>query len=165
MKKPRIYEGPCPECGEGTIKPTRFQNYKATIRGYPFVVPEAWIGVCDSCGTRTFNAKETHRWATLFEQTLESHHAYLAPEDITQLRESLGLSKKDFAHLIGATGRSLYTWEAPDRKTPPSRSADLILKIVRATLQQGRVDAIDLLLDEVKKWGLELEVRREVANE
>ena len=35
MKQPRTYQGSCPECGQGTIKPTRFQNYKTTIRGYP----------------------------------------------------------------------------------------------------------------------------------
>ncbi len=39
------------------------------------------------------------------------------------------------------------------------------MKIVRASLQQGKVDAIDLLLDEAKKWGLELEVQREVVEE
>lgn len=165
MKKLRMYEGPCPECGEGTVKATRFQNYKTTIRGYPFVVPEAWIGVCDTCDTRTFNAQETDRWTTLFDQALEKHNAYLAPSEITQLRTSLGLSKKDFAHLIGATGRSLYTWEMPDRKTPPSRSTDLIMKIVQASLQHGQVEAIDLLLKEAKKWGLDLAVRREMVEE
>ena len=59
MKTSHTYKGPCPECGQGTIEPTRFQNYKTTIRGYPFTVPEAWIGVCDTCGVRTFNAQET----------------------------------------------------------------------------------------------------------
>ena len=165
MKTSHTYKGPCPECGQGTIEPTRFQNYKTTIRGYPFTVPEAWIGVCDTCGVRTFNAQETDRWTVLFDQTIEDRGAYLSPEEITQLRESLGLSKKDFAHLIGATGRSLYTWEAPDRGTPPSRSADLMMKVVRASLHNGKVDAIDLLPDEAKKWGLDLEVRREIGEE
>lgn len=160
MKQPRTCQGHCPECGQGTIKPTRFQNYKTTIRGYPFVVDEAWIGVCDACGTKSCNAQETDRWTALFDQALEERSAHLSPTEITQLREALGLSKKDFAHLIGATGRSLYTWETPDRHTPPSRSADLIMKIVRASLQQGKVDAIDLLLNEVEKWGRALEVRR-----
>lgn len=165
MKKPRIYQGTCPECGKGTIQPTRFQNYKTTIRGYPFVVPEAWIGVCDACGTRLFNAKETDRWAALFDQALAERGAYLFPQEISQLRKSLGLSKKDFAHLIGVTGRSLYTWESAHRDAPPSRSADLLMKLVRASAHQGKVDVIDLLLAEGKKWGLEVEVRRAVVKE
>lgn len=165
MKKPRVYQGPCPECGKGTIQPMRFQNYKTTIRGYPFVVPEAWLGVCDACGTRLFNAKETERWTALFEQALSERGAYLSAQEISQLRKSLGLSKKDFAHLIGATGRSLYTWESAHRATPPSRSADLLMKLVRASLHRGKIDVIDLLLVEGKKWGLEVEVQRTTVKE
>lgn len=164
-KKPHLYQGACPECGQGMVQPTRFQNHKTTIRGYPFVVPEAWIGVCDTCGARLFNAQETERWAALFEQGLLERRAYLSPQEIIQLRKSLGLSKKDFAHLIGATGRSLYTWESIHRETPPSRSADLLMKLVQASLHQGKVDVIDVLLAEGKKWGLEVAVRRIAGKE
>ena len=45
----RMFGVPCPECGKGTIEPVRFQNYKIKVKAYPFMVPEAVVGVCDTC--------------------------------------------------------------------------------------------------------------------
>jgi transcriptional regulator with XRE-family HTH domain len=82
----------------------------------------------------------------------------LTPAEITQLRERLGLSKKDFAHLLGVSLRSIHHWENPERKTPPSRGSDLMMKIVQQSLDRGPVDAIELLLEEAKKWGVTIQL-------
>jgi len=52
----------CEECGRGTVKKKVFENYQTKIKGYPFVVDKAVIGVCDQCGARHFDANETKRW-------------------------------------------------------------------------------------------------------
>lgn len=163
MFKPHSHNSSCPTCGKGTIKATIIQNYKTRIRGYPFTVPQACIGTCDQCGERVFTAKETRRWEVLFDQALEARHALLSPEEVTHLRQRLGLSKKGFAHLLGVSLRSIHHWEDPERQTAPSRGADLMMRLVQKGLDAGSVDVIDFLLDEAKKWGIELQVQREVA--
>ena len=157
-----LFEYTCPECGRGTVKTTRVHNYKTKIRGYPFVVDEALIGVCDHCQAESFAPEETKRWEELFSRSLEARQAFLAPEEITELRKALGLSMEDFARLIGSTRQSISMWEKSNRTSPPVRTADLLMKLVRQSLQAGPVDVLTFLLEEVKKWGVIIEVRRSV---
>lgn len=155
-----LFEYSCPECGRGAVKTTRVHNYKTKIKGYPFVVDEALIGVCDQCQAESFAPEETRRWEELFSRSLEAHHAFLLPEEIGELRKSLGLSMEDFARLIGSTRQSISMWEKTNRTAPPIRTADLLMKLVRQSLQSGPVDVPTFLLDEARKWGVVIELRR-----
>ena len=155
----------CPECEQGTVRATRFQNYHTKFKGYPFTVAEAWIGVCDTCGARIFSPKETQRWNELFVQSLQAQQATLSAEEVAALPKQLGLSITDFALLIGATRQSMHNWTRTPRKADPTRTADLMLRLVSASARSGSVDVIAFLLDEAKKWGLELEVQRMVVDE
>ena len=56
----------CEECGRGTVKKKVFEDYQTKIKGYPFVIDKAVIGVCDQCGARHFDANETKRWRKNF---------------------------------------------------------------------------------------------------
>lgn len=67
---------------------------------------------------------------------------------------------EDFARLIGCTRQSIYNWEKVDRASPPSRMADLLMKLVRQSLHSEMVDVLTFLLEEAKKWGVVIEVRR-----
>ena len=160
MDKILLFEYKCPECGRGTVRTTRVQNYKTKIKGYPFVVDEAIVGICDSCGVKHFAPEETKRWEELYYRSLEQRQALMSPMEIVDLRKRIGLSMEDFARLIGCTRQSIYNWEKQDRTFPPSRTADLIMKLVRQSLQVGPVDVTTLLLDEAKKWNIVIEVRR-----
>jgi putative zinc finger/helix-turn-helix YgiT family protein len=155
-----LFEYNCPECGIGVVRTTRVQNYKTKIKGYPFVVAEAVIGICDNCKTKHFAPSETKRWEENFYQSLEQRQAFFPPVEITELRKNLGLSMEDFARLIGCTRQSVSAWEKQDRTSPPSRTADLLMKLLRRSLQVGPVDVVTFLLDEAKKWGMIIEVRR-----
>lgn len=165
MYKPHSAGTRCPTCGQGAIQLKKIRNYKTKIRGYPFVVPEATIGLCDNpaCEERPVSAQERHRWEDLFDQALEAHHATLVPAEVTQLREQLGLTKNDFAHLLGVSVRSIHLWEKIDRKVPPARVSDLMMKLVQQSLTGEPVDVIDFLLEEAQKWGVTIQVEREVA--
>jgi putative zinc finger/helix-turn-helix YgiT family protein len=160
MKTRELFGFSCPECGQGTVRSTRILNYKTKIKGYPFVVDEAVIGVCDRCGSESFAPEETKRWEELFYRTLEERHAFLAPQEIMELRTTLGLSMDDFARLIGSTRQSISAWEKPDRSTPPSRMADLLMKLLWESLRSGAIDVLPLLLGEAQKWGIVIELRR-----
>jgi len=155
---------PCPECGHGTVRSTRILNYKTKIKGYPFVVDEAVIGVCDRCGSESFAPEETKRWEELFYRSLEARHALLSPQEMLELRTSLELSMEDFARLIGCTLQSILAWERPDRSAPPSRMADLLMKLLRESLRVGAIDVLPFLLNEAKKWGVVIELRRPSMN-
>lgn len=160
METELMFEYPCPECGRGTVRTTRVHNYKTKIKGYPFVVDEALIGVCDQCHAESFAPEETKRWETLFSRSLEARQAFLSPGEITELRKSLNLSMEDFARLIGATRQSLSMWEKEGRSSLPLRTADLLMKLVRQSLHAGPIDILTFLLDEARKWGVVIELRR-----
>jgi putative zinc finger/helix-turn-helix YgiT family protein len=160
MKTRELFGFPCPECGQGTVRSTRILNYKTKIKGYPFVVDEALIGVCDRCGSESFAPEETKRWEELFYRSLEARHAFLSPQEMLELRTSLGLSMEDFARLIGCTRQSISAWEKPDRSAPPSRMADLLMKLLKESLREGAIDVLPFLLGEAQKWGMVIELRR-----
>jgi putative zinc finger/helix-turn-helix YgiT family protein len=142
------------------VRTTRVFNYKTKIKGYPFTVDEALIGVCDRCGTESFAPEETKRWEELFYRSLEDRHAFLAPQEITELRAALGLSMEDLARLLGCTRQSISAWEKPARTSLPSRMADLLMKLVQKSRQTGSVDVLPFLLDEARKWGIVIELRQ-----
>lgn len=154
-----LFEYTCPECDIGTVHTKRVLNYKTKIKGFPFIVDEALIGVCDRCGAKQFAPEETKRWEELFHRSLEARQAVLSPGEITELRKTLGLSMEDFARLIGCTRQSISNWEKTDRASPPLRMADLLMKLVRQSLRFRRVDVLSFLVDEVKKWGVVIEVQ------
>ncbi|NCO34985.1 MAG: hypothetical protein AUJ92_00530 [Armatimonadetes bacterium CG2_30_59_28] len=63
----------CQECGKGTVNPTTVHDYQTRFDGQHFVVPEAVIGVCESCGARHFSAEERYRWRQLYAERHEAH--------------------------------------------------------------------------------------------
>jgi putative zinc finger/helix-turn-helix YgiT family protein len=150
----------CEECGKGTVKEKVFENYRTKIKGYPFVVDKAVIGVCDQCGAKHFDSNETKRWEDLYNKDLELKHISLLPDEIEAVRKSLGLSMEDFAYLIGCTRQSIYNWEKRNREKPQSRMADLVIKLVRYSFEVGKVDVINFLLEEAKKIGIMIEATR-----
>jgi len=160
MNAQNLFGYTCPECGKGLVEATKFQNYKTKIKGYPFIVPEAIIGVCDHCNTRHFSAKETKQWETLYYRSLEEQDMFLSAEEITDIRNQIGLSMEDFARLIGCTRQSIYNWEKKERNTPPSRMADLLMKLVRESYTKNQVDVISLLLNETNRLGFSIELKR-----
>lgn len=163
METQLLFEYACPECDSGTVRTMKVHNYKTKIKGYPFIVDEALIGVCDHCHSEQFAPEETKRWENLFYRSLEERQAFLSPKEIIEIRTALGLSMEDFARLIGCTRQSISTWEKQDRTSPPSRTTDLLMKLVWQSLQVGPVDVVTFLLDEAKKWGIIIEVRRSAA--
>ena len=160
MKTVKLFEYTCPECGLGTVHTTQILNYKTKIKGYPFVIDKALVGICDQCQAEFFAPEETKQWEDLFYRSLEARRVFLLPGEITELRKTLGLSMEDFARLIGCTRQSIYNWERTDRTSPPSRMADLLMKLVQQSLDDGPVDVLAFLLEEAKKWGVIIEFRR-----
>jgi putative zinc finger/helix-turn-helix YgiT family protein len=154
----------CEECGKGTVREKVFENYRTRIKGYPFVVDKAVIGICDQCGAKHFDSNETKRWEYLYNKDLELKHISLLSDEIETVRKSLGLSMEDFAYLIGCTRQSIYNWEKRNREKPQSRMADLVIKLVRHSFEVGKVDVLSFLVDEAKKIGIAIVPIRKILS-
>ena len=154
---PRVAFGyKCQECGQGTVLEKIFPEYKTKVKGYPLIVENARIGVCDHCDAEHFDPNETLRWrALLQEKQLE---AYLSPDDIKGLRKELGLPMEQFAALLGCTRQSLHNWERSDRSVPQSRMADLFMRLIRESRSLGQLDVLGYLTAEAEKLGFHLAV-------
>lgn len=146
----------CQECGQGTVLEKVFPEYKTKLKGYPWTVTNARIGVCDRCGAEHFDPNETLRWRTQLEE--KQSESYLQPAEIRDLRKQLGLSMEQFAILLGCTRQSLYNWERTDRSSPQSRMADLFMRLVREAQSRGRINVRSFLTGEAAKLGFQLTV-------
>jgi putative zinc finger/helix-turn-helix YgiT family protein len=146
----------CQECGQGTVLERIFPEYKTKLKGYPFTVKNARIGVCDRCGAQHFDPKETVRWRTLLQE--KQSESSLHPEDIRRLRKELGLPMEQFATLLGCTRQSLYNWERSDRPSPQSRMADLFMRLIRESYSLGQIDVLGYLTAEAEKMGFHLAI-------
>ena len=67
---------------------------------------------------------------------------------------------EDFARLIGTTRQSLSMWEKAERPSPPLRTVDLLMKLVQQSLSPQPVDILPFLVEEARKWGIVIQVRR-----
>ncbi len=151
----------CQECGKGKVVRRVFDLYKTKIQGLDFTVPNAVVGVCDVCGAEHFSGPETERWYELFDQSRK--HLYLPPEEIRQIRESLGLNMEQFAQLIGTSRQSLHNWERSERTFNQSRVADLLLRMVRTAQVSGKVDVLGFLVGQAKAFGYDLRMEMSSA--
>jgi DNA-binding transcriptional regulator YiaG len=152
----------CQECGQGTVREQIFHGYKTKLKGLPLTVDDARIGVCDLCGARHFDSRETMRWRTLINDKYAE--AYLQPSDIQDLIKQLSLSMEQFANLVGCTRQSLYNWQRPDRTAPQSRMADLFMRLIRESHSAGQVNVLRFLCNEASKLGFDLDVSNSNAN-
>jgi DNA-binding transcriptional regulator YiaG len=146
----------CQECGRGTVKETVIPEYRTKIKGFPFVVKNARIGVCNNCASQHFAVHETERWERMFEEEYAKY--FLTSKEIQDIRKSVGLSMEHFAFLIGCTRQSLYNWERADRKILQSRMADLFLRLVREANKKEEVNILYFLTQEAKKLGVRLQI-------
>src|SRR5229473_4032939 len=145
----------CDKCGHGVVKANKVPKYETKIDGIPFSVENALIGVCDQCGAKYFNARETKRWRDLFFQQQLQKKCILTASGISELRGRMGLTIAEFARLIGSSRQALYLWESPDREAPQSRTADLLIQLVRESFIYGSVDAIEFLKASLRAAGVE----------
>ncbi len=146
----------CQECHEGTVRETAVNGYQTRFDRVPFTVPEAIIGICDKCGAEHHNAGEYKRWRALFEAESQKSGRLLSAQEITALRKRLGLSKSDFAALLGTTRQSVYWWEREDRDRPQSLAYDNMLRLVKVSAERRSVDVVAYLAQRAAEAGIHI---------
>ena len=156
---PVVFGYKCQECGRGTVRSTNFAEYSTKIQGYPLLIRNATIGICDSCGAKHFDAQETLRWKKVADAA--QHKLVLSPLDIKELQQLVQLSMQQFAVLIGSTRQSLHAWQKQDRTIAQSRMADLMMRLLRESYHHGKIDVLEFLIEQAKLIGLEVKVRKQ----
>lgn len=148
----------CEECGTGTVRPTVRPRFEVTFDHVPFVIGDAVIGICDACGAEHFSGQEYKRWRELFQQSQQEQGCLLAPGEIREIRERLGMTMTDLAGLIGTTRQSLHHWEKDNRVAPQGRMADLMLRLVRESCESGSVNVLDFLVRRADQVGVRVSI-------
>lgn len=141
-------ENHCANCGKGKIEFQNVKDFETKVRGVPFTVPEASVGICNSCGAKFYSPNEIRRWQQLFDAQQLAVGRLLTAEEIASIRQGLGLSVSAFALLLGTTRQSVYNWERKDRKSPQLRLVDLLLRLVSESVANGMVDVPEFLSEQ-----------------
>src|SRR6266480_2370866 len=115
----------CADCGKGEVRFQSLKDFETKVRGVPFTVPEATVGICDACNARFFSPQEITRWQQLFDAQQARMGRLLSAEEIESIRRDLNMPINSFAQLLGTTRQSVYNWERKDRKSPQLRLVDL----------------------------------------
>ncbi len=136
-------ETKCDHCHTGLVIKRDIFDYKTKVRGVELSVPVAHVRICDNCETVYVPARELRRWDDLLleQDPIKSP----SPQEIRQLRISLGMSVNDFAMFLRTTRQSIYSWENVKTVISPIRPIAVLLALVQASLENGSVDAISML--------------------
>src|SRR5229473_6142192 len=97
MRRQIMTENRCANCGKGIIEFQRVKDFETKVRGIPFTVPEATIGICNSCGARLFSPEEIKRWQYLFDAGQLDTGKLLSAGEIASIRQLLDLPINLFA--------------------------------------------------------------------
>jgi putative zinc finger/helix-turn-helix YgiT family protein len=90
---------------------------------------EATFNRCENCGDVTWTAEQFDAAQRTASARVRADEGLLAPEEITAIRESLGLSKPALEQLLGTGAKTVVRWE---RGTVfQSKAADNLLRVIR----------------------------------
>src|SRR5260370_33065029 len=106
MRRQIMTNNRCANCGKGEIRFQQVKDFDTKVRGAAFTVPEATVGICDSCGAKFFSPLEIRRWQQLFEAEQIRTGRLLSAEEIESIRKALRLPINSFARLLGTTRQS-----------------------------------------------------------
>lgn len=143
----------CPYCDEGNLKTVIVRDYHTQLGGIPFVVNDATILQCDTCGKKVFDANEVRRWEQELRKELQNRGALVRPEDVRAIRESLGLGVSQLTALLGVTRQTVYAWERREGGGLQLSPAALLLGLLRETLAGREKGVLEHLIDSAKQRG------------
>lgn len=121
------YPWKCRKCGQVAVRPS-VVSYTATIahdgKDYTFPVQSLKAPKCAACG-QVFPDAEANR---AISEAFRAHAKLLTPQQIRDNRESLGLTQKRLAGILGVAEATLSRWETGGQIQ--QRSLDKLMRIV-----------------------------------
>jgi len=143
----------CPYCDAGEVETTVVPEYATQLGGVPFVVRDAKIAKCNTCGGELFDAKELSRWEHELRNQLEARGMLVRPEQIRAAREAMGLGVSDFAFLMGVTRQTVHAWEQRDGRGMQLGPAALLLGFLADTVARGDMCLTEFLARSAQQRG------------
>lgn len=129
----------CAECGaemrvtSGPLTET-FRGQEITIEGI-----ERYQ--CDRCGDTVMTTEAAERHAAAMVREYARTNGMLSPEEIRELRKSLGLTQQQFESMLGVSSPTVSRWETGVMLQ--SKTADKLMRIVRDS-EDGRRLLMDI---------------------
>jgi len=146
-----MVSGICPYCEGGQLAMKTVEQYSTRLGGIPFVVKDARIAQCDSCGGEVFEAEERKRWEADLQAHLRDGALLVTSAEIRRLREGLGLGVSGFAKLCAVTRQTVYAWEAEDCRDLQLSPAALLLGLLLRELDAGQDDLCRSLVESARQ--------------
>ena len=138
-----MYPRKCAECG-GSVRVSR-DLIPFEIRGTSVLVEGIEHGQCATCGESYLSLDATERLQQEAVRLLREANGLLSPQEIRDLRHSLGLSQAGFEALLGVGAKTVVRWEKGT--VFQSATADRLMRLIRhmpelaAILSSGALDA------------------------
>jgi len=138
-----VYPKTCAECG-GRVHASR-DAIPFEIRGESVLVEGVDHGRCDNCGEAYLTLAATEQLQQEAVRLLREAHGLLSPQEIRDIRRSLGLSQAAFEAVLGVGAKTVVRWEKGT--VFQSVTADRLMRLIRhrpelaATLTSGQLYA------------------------
>jgi len=117
----------CVECGNMMIESDDAIEYR--VRGEVFNIPGIMHGICNNCGEVEIDLESAEILSEKANELYRKRHGLLAPGEIRQIREKLGVTQQQFEKAIGAGKTTVSRWESGSIMQPSV--ADTLLRIIR----------------------------------
>lgn len=99
------------------------------FRGEEITVEGLEYHRCPECGETMMSAEMATRQAKDMARQWAELHGLLSPEEIRDIRRSLGLNQAQFEQLVGVSRPTASRWE--NGASIQSRTADLLMRLLR----------------------------------
>lgn len=135
----------CVECGNDRVTVERNAAVRYDMGGLHHVTLQGVeIRRCETCGDQSIKIPRIGQLHRVLADYLIRQPRLLLGNEIRFLRTHLGLSGRDFAHLMGVTRESVSRWEHDKERMGPS--ADHLLRALVTSHQPTLNYAVDDLL-------------------
>src|SRR6266702_8801679 len=128
----RTYPRRCGKCGQKQMRLATV-SYATTVehdgRAYRVEIPALTVPQCGNCQALSIDDEADRQISAAFRREAR----LLAPEEIRQGREKLGLTQKEFANLLGIGEATVSRWETGAQI--PQRAMDRFLRLCLASSQ------------------------------
>ncbi len=138
-----MYPKKCAECG-GSVEVSS-ESIPFEMRGEAVLVDGIEHGRCTVCGESYLSLDATERLQKEAVRLLREAKGLLPPQEIRDLRHSLGLSQAAFESLLGVGAKTVVRWEKGT--VFQSATADRLMRLIRhmpelaVTLTNGQLYA------------------------
>lgn len=118
----------CPGCKSGLVRVTEVRPVQIGRR--PPVDVEHHLARCPSCGASFLSPSEMNRVMAAAGEAIRVREGLLQPQEIVEIRKSLGLFLPEFERLLGVGPKTAIRWEKGT--VFPNKSTDALLRLVKA---------------------------------